>query len=235
MHLVVCGYSRAGTTLFYAMLRAALGAGWQTFDRERPALQVGRSQARHICSKRPLDVLQAGEILQRCRDPWLIALVRDPRDALTSMHASVPDDFFVHADCQYFVPRRGRPRRTSPGLLSIDRAIRSLPGERSWVLRYEDLVRDPADVQARLANQLGLTFQEDLTAWQNGSLSPNLRRALNGVRPLDASGVGRWRSYPDRIREQFTAYPELHDVLRRRGYEQNGAWWEELCCTSPSF
>jgi len=233
MHLVVCGYSRAGTTLFYSMLRGALPDDWQTFDRERSAVEVGRSKARHACSKRPLDVLRAGEVLKRCRDPWLIALVRDPRDVLTSTHASVPGDYFVHADRQYFVPSKGKPSLKMPGLLSLERAVFALPAERSWVLRYEDLVRDPEAVRSRLATQLGVAFQRDF-APDGADLAPDLQLALNGARPVDQAGIGRWREHPRRIRQQFEAFTELHEVLKRRGYEVNDRWWEDLCSTSPA-
>jgi hypothetical protein len=186
--------------MFYLMLRSTV-EGYRFFDQERRA----NSASGHAITKRPLD------IFEHYPDREAIILIRDPRAVLTSRHWSAPDEYFVG----------GRHCITGhQGLISMWRAIREKDG---LLLRYEDIVSHPGDVQELVGVRFGLTFRGRFEDFYRAEIPDPLQRPLNGIRPLD--GGHDWREHWPRIREQFDRYPELFDVLIEAGYETDRRWF----------
>lgn len=200
-HVVICGHSRAGTTLLHEVMRQAWqGSGWQFYDEERPFEAVGQG-ARKVVTKRPLDVFKHRALREYADRVNLLVLlcVRDPRSLLTSKHAAVPGDYFYHADAQYQIGD-GSARLINPGLLAVHDALMALhndPAIKTEVVNYED------------------TLEEH---YRPGSTPPALAAALNGDREIDRSRVDAWRDHWPRLVDQFTRYPRLFEVMRAYGY-----------------
>ena len=153
-HVIVCGYPRAGTTLFYSMLRYAI-PHYQFFDVERPAMATRGPGL--ICSKRPLDVFEGWKHRLFIKNPVWIILVRDMRSMLCSRHTSVPDDYFIGWNHQYHVRKSGRVSFTKPGILPVHKSIKKLSKRpQAHILRYEDLLTDPDGQQDRLCSLFGV-------------------------------------------------------------------------------
>ena len=93
-------------------------------------------------------------------------------------------------------------------------------GDIIGVVRFEDLVSDPDNVQ-KFFERIGVEFNgKPFSDFHNNPKFRN-RKGLNGLRPVDPENIGKW-SLPenrDRIIEQFTAAPQMHDILRIYGYE----------------
>ncbi|MFD1342025.1 hypothetical protein [Litorisediminicola beolgyonensis] len=233
-HIVIAGQCRAGTTLFYNMMRHTL----QNFTqpaREVPALSCLGLPGNYL-TKRPLDIFEIPRILET--NPMgkridLIVSLRDPRDVLTSRHKSVPDDYFCHADRHWFVAE-GQPRSlTNPGFLPTHEAIARIATsgifkQGVFLLRYEDLIADPERMQARLASDLDLEFEGRFSDFHQAAIPDALSRALNGVRPVEHRARPKWMEpeHHERIRDQFTRYPELFDILIALGYEDDHSWFD---------
>jgi hypothetical protein len=240
-HLTIAGFPRSGTTMFYNMLRATL----QEFnfqDTETPTRSSISLIGSH-CTKRPNDVFDAqnfGAANVRSKRTDLILSIRDPRDILTSRHANVPDDYFSSADFTYFVPGNEPPSKRAPGLMQIYNGIGAASqlsqsrGGKVFLLRYEDLVANPVDIQNNIAAALDLKFQDSFTDFHKAHIPANLIFALNGVRPVDTNGTAKWRlpEHRDRIIDQFTRFPQLHQMLFQMGYETDTKWLEDLIMES---
>lgn len=238
-HVVVCGYSRSGTTLFYNMLRTTV-TNFEFIDHECTATSViGETPASYI-TKRPLDILKYDEIVRSNhlgKSLHFIIMIRDVRAVVTSRHKMVPDDYFVGFDHQYFFKDQ-IAKFINPGVLAIHQAIsRVLAIARPMpiVLKYEDLVQRSDEVQRALGRQVGFEYSGRFAQFFEHDIPDRLQVALNGKRPLDPSSIDGWRApqHRERIRQQFLACPALFSILRAYGYEEDDRWFEEYRADSP--
>jgi hypothetical protein len=151
----------------------------------------------------------------------------DPRSLLISRHKSVQNDYFYHADFQYFLPKGKAPTLTNPGLLPTHAAIRMFRAalaKKQWmshVVAYEKLIQDPDMMQKQISQTLRLAFHRRFSEINLAAVDlPMKVAALNGVRQLESSRLLAWRrsEYRMRIRDQFTRFPELFRVMREMGY-----------------
>ncbi|ETX28902.1 hypothetical protein [Roseivivax isoporae] len=236
-HILIAGQGRAGTTLFYNMLRQTL-QGFRLPAREVPAAGYVALPGSYV-TKRPLDIFDIPGILKlndNQKRVDLIVSLRDPRDLLTSRHASVPDDYFCHADRTYFVPPDGSaPMLTNPGLIPTHHAIAEVAmsgvfPQGVFLLKYERLVADPEAMQAQLARDLGLEFEGRFSDFHKAEIPADLQRALNGVRPVQRTEIPRWQrpEHRARIIDQFTRFPELFDILVALDYEDDNRWFDSF-------
>ncbi|MCP3915442.1 MAG: sulfotransferase domain-containing protein [bacterium] len=238
--IVICGFPRSGTSLLYNMLAATLPS-FAHDDFEHSCLGYVR-EWRDTLSKRPLDVFKIEDLVRRNRlgkRLVVIVTIRDPRDVLTSRHPRVPDDYFIGWSACYRVDGPQGPELAHPGIGAIAKQIEALgntPGIDLLRVRYEDLVADPGQVQARLERDAGLRFvgsfadfhRADRLAYrydgERAALEPALVRE---DKPVDRSRAGKWRApeHAPRIRDEFTRHPELFSLLARYGYEQDEGWY----------
>lgn len=234
-HIVVAGFSRSGTTMFYNMLRRAV-RNFDFLDQEYPAARIIGGEHRALITKRPLDIFDAANIRTantRHKSLDFIVLLRDIRAILTSRHRAVPDDYFIGHDFQYFLPPDDAPpARTLPGILPTYQAIVHLlrtpsPGKKI-IVRYEDLVTDTARVQSYLAKSLHLSYRDRFENFHHADIPERLSGPLNRVAAPDAARIDRWKlpEHRERIRSQFNTCPALFDILVQTGYEKDRAWFE---------
>ncbi len=241
-HIIVTGYSRSGTTMFYHMLRSTVN-GYLFMDEEAPAERLVGIDRNSRITKRPLDLFNLGQVQQHNRygkQLALIILIRDIRSILTSFHDAVPDDYFVGYDYQYFVNRAtGEVRYCNPGIIPTHEAIIAAMNDAHFdkkiILKYEDLVSSPNAQQEFLGKELGLEYHGRFEDFHRHEIPRNLRRQLNSVRPVDADRIASWRKpeHAQRIRSQFTRCPALFDILIQYGYEKNRDWFEPYKRTKP--
>ncbi|MCZ6617631.1 MAG: hypothetical protein O7E57_05820 [Gammaproteobacteria bacterium] len=162
-------------------------------------------------TKKPPDTTRMGKAFLADDELFVIAMMRDPRAAVSSRHPLKPGVYFSSF-------RRWQ---------KYAEAIEVLSGHpRLLVIRYEDLVTDPNGVQATLEEQFGfLRAKGRFTDYPDGvRVSEIARGSLNGVRPFDPSRINSWRQHLPRVKGQLALYPELSEILVRLGYEPNGDW-----------
>ncbi len=231
-HVFVCGYSRSGTTMFYNMLRTTV-TNFRFLEHEQPARTVIAASPDDQVTKRPLDIFDIDNILAANvlrKQVFCIILIRDIRSIVTSFHQSVPNDYFIGFDRQYFI-KDGAASYTNPGILQIHGAI-----ARTWqrrdlvkiILRYEDILRDTETIQGQLGTAIGFEYQGSFRDFYRHETPHNLERALNTRRPPDLETIEAWRArrHRDRIRDQFTRCPQLLELLRIYGYETSDSWFD---------
>lgn len=197
-HIIICGHSRAGTTLLHEIMRQSM-PDWHFYDRETPFRAATHDK---VVTKRPMDVLRFRELRDYSKEVDLKVLlcIRDPKALLTSYHKSVPNDYFYHADKQYYVPKSGRPILRNPGLIPIHNAIMRLHESEipTEIVRYEDTLKRP---------------------YVAGQAPEKMTRALNGDRPIDTSRLEAWRNHMPRLKDQFSRFPKLYKIMDIYGYD----------------
>ncbi len=245
MHMLITGFPRSGTSLFYNMLSACLG-DFEFDDSEVPATETLWRFDNRV-SKRPFDVFVLRDVLRTNLHHKRIALilqVRDPRDVITSIYPNAPDDYLIGYDgC--FTIRGSYPNYTrvfdAPGIGAFYRELcawRESDSVELQMLRYEQLVADPASVQERLARELGLRFHADFARFHerrdlhrmtfDGNLRPLAPELVKFHDRVTTDYVGRW-SLPlhrERIAQQFSRHPELFAMVKGLGYEKDDSWFE---------
>lgn len=232
-HILVTGQSRAGSSLLYSMLRRTL-RDFNIPGPEFPARAVIHMPG-DTCSRRGYDLFDFDRIVAVAEGRKrldMIVMLRDPRDILTTFDPRLPDDYVCSADRSYFVAAQGGPQQILPGVLAIHDQIRRIVTSDDLpqgvvMLKYEHLVEEPRRVQHLLADGLELTFDGDFSQYSTGEIDSH-GPDLTGVRPADAPRVPRWRAphHRARIVDQFTRFPELHDMVEGLGYEQDRTWFD---------
>ncbi len=208
IHIIGC--SRSGTTMLHLAMvcfenvtlsEFETGAGYPYLaERIKLALSLGWRPGRkfYITKRGPgwylphkIDILLAQTRLENI---GIIHLVRDPRDVMLSKHGGStekPDSAYVSHEHWY------------RSIAAADRVFESLADhKRKLVLRYEDLVLDPAGTQQRIAATFGLKANpaalpidrvKDNFANLNIRFDSDELKALNGLRNMDSRSIGRWR------------------------------------------
>lgn len=234
-HILVTGQSRAGSSLLYSMLRRTL-RGFNIPGPEFPARAVIHMPG-DTCSRRGYDLFDFDRIVLAAEGRKrldMIVMLRDPRDILTAFDPRLPDDYVCSADRSYFTAAQGGPQQILPGVLQIHQQIMQIAASNDLpqgvvMLKYEHLVEEPRRVQNLLADGLELSFDGDFSHYHTREIETH-GPDLNGVRPAGAPRDQRWRipHHRDRIIDQFTRFPELHEIVEGLGYEPDRSWFDRF-------
>jgi hypothetical protein len=220
-HVVACGFPRSGSTLLQLMIEACV-SDVRTFGHEYGALLAAPYALRnhpYMFTKDPDDIFYLDEIREfyatRRAGVRFILTVRDHRAVLTSIQdvnkTKQPGGYFVEPARWVSYYESVRYAQQFDDVLTVE---------------YEDVVRDPAEVQRTLTEFTGwhfhLPFDQFHTAVPAGFFQP----ALNGVRPLDPSRLDAWKDekHKDRIRRLLREIPQLPEQLIDMDYEPDTSW-----------
>lgn len=244
-HILISGYPRTGSSLLYNMLGACL-ADFEFDTAEIPATQTIWHWSNHV-SKRPFDLFGLDEIMDANtlgKRVIMILTVRDLRDIMTSVHSYAPDDYLIgYESCHVF---RGEfPRYTTtttgPGLRDFFEAFQRCRAREDMeilTVRYEDLVSDVGALQAELQREFGLRFTLPFEEYHRrpdrhvirfeGNRRPLAPDLVKFHDPVSHAYVGRWNAaeHRPRIAQQFGDHPELFEMLRAHGYEEDDTWFD---------
>ncbi|PXA03111.1 sulfotransferase family protein [Coraliomargarita sinensis] len=212
LHIVGC--PRSGTTLMMELMAACIENDGRC-EHEMSIFQPLDEGAELFFSKKPTDIRYIRRIFLRDPDLYLIALTRDPRSVISSIHKSISDRYFVDfdewAECQ----------KAADALKGHDRFL---------LIKYEELTQDPNGIQQRILSQFPfLKSIHPFTEYTNvATPSEKSVNALNGVRAISTSRHDGWKMHLPRIKSQLVKYPELASELIRLGYEKDDSWMNEL-------
>lgn len=173
-------------------------------------------------TKSPSDILRVGPVLKRMSNLYVIYMVRDPRDMVVSRHNRDPS--------RYWSGLRFWRSNTPYG-----RAL--APHPRFITVRYEDLVKHPNQVQARLMERFTFLKKKADFSRYHELAKPSKRslEALREVRPISSSSIGNWRNHLPRIAGQLQQYGSITDDLIFYGYAENAAWEKVLEGVEPDL
>lgn len=208
VHLVGC--PRSGTTLLTEMMGASfrLEANWR---HEESIFSVPCKGHTVYLSKKPNDVVWMSRLLDGDPSLFVIAMLRDPRSVVTSIHKGNPGLYF----CNYPVWKRA------------ERALTEIADKpRVLTVRYEDLVENPDRVQEQIAGFLPfLQVRSSFTEfYRHAHSSRESQLALGGVRKADPGRITGWKEHRSRLKQQVLRHPGLLQDLIRHGYEEDDSW-----------
>jgi mRNA-degrading endonuclease RelE of RelBE toxin-antitoxin system len=218
-HVLVCGGSRSGTTLLKLLLEVAMPRA-RRFRREIRAWRAATSRLRNhevMITKRPRDV----DDLPRIRELYagrrtqlrIIIMIRDPRDILTSSHVKSAHERPYHIS----IPEWNH---------SYEHVIKHSNDPDVMLVRYEDLVTNTGPIESRLESFIGERFEQPFSSFVDRVPTGFETRALNGLRPIDAHGIARWRrpEHRERIEQLLRELPDFPQQIVQLGYERDREW-----------
>lgn len=225
-HVVLCGFPRGGTTLLQLIVQQCV-EGVQGFPTETRALHMARfatKQAPYLFTKCPGDIFRIDEIIRyyesRPTEARILLMMRDPRAVLTSFHTRRPGEY---ACC------------TQRWKATWDFWAWAGQFPQAQVVRYEELIGNPAEVERQLGRHIGWSLHRPFERFHE-QVNPNFSTsALNGLRALDPATIDRWRDprHATRLREVVRELPDLPQILCELGYERDDAWLTRGETTQP--
>ena len=148
------------------------------------------------------------ELLRTNPDVRILWMLRDPRDILTSIHANIPDKYYVTPDRLIKSLQLYFQFKDEPQVLTV---------------RYEELVGDPNAMQTRISQACDLAASRPFTeAYKFFPRFFENVRAMHSIRPIDTQSVQKWRSNPahqKHLAQTLAAHPEIVSLGRECGYE----------------
>jgi hypothetical protein len=211
---------RSGTTL----LAECMIAGFEidAFDAHETPLTTHRRDVNIYLTKKPVDIHIVGPRLSVDRNFHVVAMVRDPRDIVVSVHRQDPSRYW--APLRYWKSRLAVLRRLSRH-------------KRCVVIRYEDLVREPDSVQEGLAARMPfLTPRRSFSAFHK-SAAPSRKSldALGPLRAINSQSIGNWRNHLRRLKGQLSQHGSITEDLIEFGYERDDSWLSVLESVEPDL
>ncbi len=213
LHIVGC--PRSGTTLMTELLRYAYDFAGAAPHEQSLFARVDAQQFPFL-SKKPSDTTRIDPAFVGDPNLYVVAMVRDPRSVVSSIHRSRPGQYFVDFS---------RWRKHAAAIQ------KQRYHQRYLMVRYEDLLTKPAYVQQGI-EQLAPWLQRtgNFEQFPDGieRLNPMATDALNGARPLDVTRLNSWREHLPRVRAELDANPDMATFLEHLGYEQDSSWTQAL-------
>jgi hypothetical protein len=218
IHIVGTG-PRTGTTLLAEMMISCFNIDLST-GHEDSIYVVPVRNADVYLTKAPRDIMVVKPLLRILPELYVICMLRDPRDMIVSKHRNAPDKYW--AGLTFW-------KTYSP----FCRKLSSHP--RVLVIKYEDLVTRPEEIQNRLIGMMPfLSRRADFSSFDRlASPSTESLDAMGGLRAASSSSIGNWHQHLPRVAGQLKLHGSIAADLIAYGYESDTAWEEELTGVEP--
>ena len=202
--ILITGCARSGNTLLLHLM----GTGYRNtlicHGEQIPAASLCHPGV-SVIGKKPGAIVKLDRVLAQ-PDIGVIFTVRDPRDCICSRH--VAGDYWVKPErwvkCAEIIARHA----CHPG---------------AAIVRFEQMLREPAVTQQWLASKFGLQIRRPWVQCYDefDCRDSQGMAAMHGARPLDLARIGHWRHDPEhreRVAEAFRSTPELPRWMEEFGY-----------------
>jgi hypothetical protein len=219
LHIVGCS-PRSGTTLLHEAMVTCFKVD-KHYDHEVRFNQVTANDGEIVVTKRPKDTMYMPAVID---DPelYVVYVMRDPRDVIVSRHGKDRDMYY--SNIRLWRELHGYAKKIAGH-------------ERFLQVNYEEFVNKPDIVQGKIARKF--PWLERLHDFSNYHLHANVsaksRLAMNEVRPIAPTSVGKWRKNLPRIKAQQLTHGSLTPDLIECGYETSAEWEQVLQNVEPDF
>jgi hypothetical protein len=219
LHIVACS-PRSGTTLLHEVMVTCFEVD-KHYDHEVRFNLVRAQDGQIVITKRPKDTMYMPAVIDD-PDLYVIYLLRDPRDVIVSRHGKDKGMYYSNI-------------RLWRELHEIAKSIAS--HERFLEVRYEEFVSQPDAVQRQIAAKFPwLKKKHNFSEYhRHAEVSDKSKLAMNDVRPIAPSSVGKWTSNLPRIQSQQLTHGSLSPDLIACGYETSPIWEQVLTGVEPDF
>jgi len=216
IHIVGC-LPRSGTTLMTELMITCFDIDGYT-DHEYSIFKEFLQPCQILCTKKPNDIKRVAYPLSVNSDLFVIYLLRDPRDAISSRsHKNNREDKKIWGNLADWFKHQ-----------AIAHSLAQHP--RFITVKYEDLVTNPDNVQQAIQQQLPFLKVKAKFSEYHLQAKPSNKSdaALGGVRPISPISIGNWKKGKPYLKAQIQRYGDLSDILIDLGYEKNKEWLAEL-------
>lgn len=220
IHIVGCS-PRSGTTLMAEMMFNCFEIDLYTGREDRiGALPTGKGNI--FLTKSPKDVVIVDDVLRYMKKMYVIYMLRDPRDVISSKHPSDNKRYWSSLRSWQLYAPYGQQLADHPRFITV---------------RYEDLVQDPDAIQKMIKERIPFLQQKELFSNFHTKATPTAeyRESMRGLRPVNTDTIGNWRNHKERVLGQIKKHGPITDDLIRYGYEKDNAWEQELQGIKPSY
>lgn len=219
LHIVACS-PRSGTTLLHEAMVTCFKVD-KHYDHEVRFNQVDAEDGQIVVTKRPKDTMYMPDVID---DPelFVVYVMRDPRDVIVSRHGKNKDMYYSNI-------RLWR---------ELHAYARKIAGhERFLPVGYEEFVTDPDVVQNQIAAKFPwLQKLHNFSEYHEyANVSEKSKLAMNDVRPIAPTSVGKWKKNLGRIKGQQMTHGSLTPDLIECGYETSDEWEQVLDGVEPDF
>lgn len=220
IHIVGC-LPRSGTTLLTELMVNCFEI--DAFTEHEYSIFKAYPKPYHIlCTKKPNDIKRVRVPLLVNPDLYVIYVLRDPRDAISSRsHQGNNQNKNIWGNLGTWLKHH-----------QIAESLAANP--RFFTVKYEDLVSAPDAMQAYIQDKLPfLTKRVNFSDFHKvAKPSGKSIAALGGARPISTASIGNWRARKPYIKAQVERYSKAQDnianILVRIGYEKDTSWLDEL-------
>jgi hypothetical protein len=151
-----------------------------------------------------MNYLYLGAIRRALPGARLVLVNREPLDSCFAMYRTLFGEAYPFS---YDIDDLARYYAAYERLMNHWRACL---GETLCEITYEQLVKNPAQAGAKVADYCGLQWSEQAVQIENRSMVSTTASAAQIRRPIYSSSTGRWRRYERHIEP-------LRQALRRQG------------------
>jgi len=173
------------------------------------------SEDRVFVDKYPMNLVWLGPLMRIFPDAKIILCLRDPRDCVFSafqQRFAVNPEMYRTLEIGECAQLYDTAMRAGQAALASDHAVPV------HIVRYEDVVADYRGVMASLFEFLELAWDDAVETYREKAETKRIKTpsALQVVKPLYASSIGKWRSYELAL---GPALETLKPWVERYGYE----------------
>ena len=213
--IIICGSPRSGTTLMNELMKCYDAV--YVMNREESALRFPYmvTGKKFVVTKHPLDFRRLDKIIAVFDEPFILFMLRDPRDVVVSRHYKQNNNYLVNFRVW----------------LEAIQAYESLTYDKKILIRYEDLTNAPGTIQREIAERIGLSVNMNFKDfYKNVDATHQDIKSLGSIRPIDPKNSGKYlkREHANRIIEQLQKYPEFSECVIRYGYEKDRSWEAQI-------
>lgn len=219
LHIVACS-PRSGTTLLHEVMVTCFRAD-KHYDHEVRFNLVDADDGQIVITKRPKDTMYMPSVIDD-PDLYVIYLLRDPRDVIVSRHGKDKNMYYSNIRLWRELQEYALELADHPRFLQV---------------RYEEFVSQPDAVQEKIAGRFPwLEKRHAFSEYhKHAVVSEKSKLAMNDVRPIASSSVGKWKSNLPRIKAQQLVHGSLTPDLVACGYETSADWEQMLEGVEPDF
>ncbi|MGI9220715.1 MAG: sulfotransferase [Woeseiaceae bacterium] len=219
LHIVACS-PRSGTTLLHEAMVTCFKVD-KHYDHEVRFNLVTANDGDIVITKRPKDTMYMPDVID---DPELYVLyvMRDPRDVIVSRHGKNKDMYYSNIRVWRELHRYAQEISSHERFLQVG---------------YEEFVNNPDVVQEQIVNKFPwLRTRHKFSEYHlHAEVSEKSKLAMNDVRPIAPTSVGKWKNNLPRIKAQQLTHGSLTPDLVDCGYETSAEWENVLADIEPDF
>lgn len=218
---IIGASSRTGTTLLLEVMKNCFDIDKYSEHEDRLFTRA-KGSSKIFLTKFPKDAAIISPSLYLDPDLFVICMIRDPRDVICSIHHNVPNNYYVGLKYwKYFIHK-----------------IEKLQKHTRFIsIKYEFFVSNPDEVQNMIMEKMPFLNKKKAFSkyHEEADISELSEKALNKIRPISPTSVGKWKNHKSRVAGQLVLHGQITDYLIKYEYEKNNDWLNVLKGHEPDL